>query len=356
MVKVRHLLLFLVWGVILCGCTAPEPVVVPAVQSPEEMLAGRLMRLPTVEEVEVWTLPSIIRDESARGMKISTRHYEVFTTMEDPLIVERVPFFMESCFVRYNELMNVSVEGRKKLAVYLFNTREQWEDFTRLWTGASAEAYLQIPEGAYYAEGACVVYHIFRRVNFAILAHEGWHQFVDEYFTLPAPSWLNEGVATGFETFAWDDGQVVFRPEGNRARLMTLYQAMLGNELIPLAELVKLDPGYYLEAEIAGEEHRVSSPMGTYYAQVYALVRFFQEAGQGRYLQSFQEMLGDGYKGEWPLDALERFMATRMKSRVTRGWNQRVGPLLIESYFKTTAADLEPAYRTFCQKIVASIR
>ena len=100
----------------------------------------------------------------------------------------------------------------------------------------------------------------------------------------------------------------------------------------------------------------MSSPLGTYYAQVYALVRFFQEAGQGRYLQSFQEMLGDGYKGEWPLGALERFMATRMKSRVTRGWNQRVGPLLIESYFDSTPEDLETAYRAFCQKIAATIR
>ncbi|MCP4707652.1 MAG: hypothetical protein GY869_03420 [Planctomycetes bacterium] len=357
MIKTQNVILYLVLWLVFCGCSVPESaVVVQAVQSPQGMLAGRLVRLPTVEQVEPWTLPSIIRDKSARGLKISTRHYEIFTTMEDPLIAERAPFFMESCFDRYNEMMNVSVEGRKKLPVYLFNTREQWEDFTSLWTGSSAEDYLKIPEGAYYAEGACVMYHIYRQVNFSILAHEGWHQFVDQYFTFQAPSWINEGVATGFETFVWDGGQVVFRPEQNRSRLMTLHQAMLGNELIPLAELVKLDPGHFLDDETDGAQNRLSSSMGIYYAQVYALVRFFRETGQGRYLYTFQEMLGDGYKGEWPLGARERLMASRMKNRVTRGWNQRVGPLLIESYFNMTVEDLEPAYRAFCQKIAASIR
>ncbi|MCP4708914.1 MAG: hypothetical protein GY869_09840, partial [Planctomycetes bacterium] len=86
MVQARILAFFLILIVIMCGCSTPEStVVVQPVQSAQEMLAARLLKLPTVEKVEQWALPSIIQDKSAKGLKITTRHYEVFTTMEDPL-------------------------------------------------------------------------------------------------------------------------------------------------------------------------------------------------------------------------------------------------------------------------------
>ena len=150
-----------------------------------------LKRLPTVRSVERWTLPDVIRERDRDGLSITTQHYQIHTSVRDPLILRQVPVFLESAFRSYSALIGKSPQPKNTLLIYFFQTRSQWEDFTKHWTGELAPAYLKNPAGAYYFKNACVAYHLTRRSNFSILAHEGWHQFADELFQFRLPAWLD---------------------------------------------------------------------------------------------------------------------------------------------------------------------
>ncbi len=49
-------------------------------------------RLPTLESVELWD------SKYGPGLKLTTGHYEVFTTVLEPLTLRTVPGFLESAY------------------------------------------------------------------------------------------------------------------------------------------------------------------------------------------------------------------------------------------------------------------
>ena len=150
------------------------------------------LKLPTLTSVTQWQSPY------GSGLKIQTCHYDIYTTLLEPLMISEVPGFIESCYRGYNSQLGEPVESSTHLKIYLFATREQWEDFTEDFTQENAEIYKKIKNGAYYVNGSCVVYNIGREKTFSILGHEGWHQFNQRHFKYRLPSWLDEGLAMKF--------------------------------------------------------------------------------------------------------------------------------------------------------------
>ena len=343
---------------VLAGCAHTVPYESSKGREQPDRLLGRIARLPMVEAVERWPVPAeMIGTKQIEGLAITTAHYRIFTTLEDPLILRQAPFFLESAFEGYSQVLGQTIEPREKLLVYFWQTRQQWEQFTRYWAGPQAPLYMRIKAGAYYLRGVCVTYHIRRDANFAVLAHEGWHQFSHQLFKYRLPSWLDEGLATNFETYTWEKGKVTFDPRINGSRLLALKRALVTDTLMPLSTLLVLDPGRVIGHNSPDPADTETHPqVAAFYGQVYALVRFMREHNYGQHLADFQKMLNDARLGKWPLDTQAKMYAESDRFMRSRHWNDLVGPMIFQRYIGPTAEEFEYAYHAFVQKIISRVR
>ena len=308
-------------------------------------MAGHLQseNLPALKAVEVW------ENEYGPGLKLATAHYEIFTTLLEPLILRQVPGFVESAYRGYQGQLPEPIETTTKFTIYLFGERRQWDSFTETFAGPRAALFCKIRAGAYYLNGACVAYNIGRERTFSVLGHEGWHQFNSRHFQFQLPSWLDEGIATLFEVHREKDGLFYFEPGRNAYRLGTLKRTLVNNNMIPLKELIAINPGEVLAAD---EDDAAS----VFYGQSYALVRFLREDGYGKRLRNYHQLLLGGLMGDWPLSEADKRIAADRNIRRTVLWNRTVGPLLFEHYIGDDFDQIEKEYTAFCRKIVYHVR
>ncbi len=313
--------------------------------SPEPVFAGDFLRdIPAVRSVSRW------QEGFAGGVVIQTHHYRIYTTLTDPLMLRQVPGFVESAYQAYCSQLPDAVDDSIVCDTYLFADRQQWEQFTRDFTGADAEVYLQIKEGAYALRGVCVAYNIGRKQTFSVLGHEGWHQFTERHFRYRLPSWLDEGVATLFETCRYENGRFVFEPKNNLMRLASLKEARQAGRVLRLGELIQINPGQTLDG------HGSESSALTFYAQAHALVRFLREEDYGKHLANYQKMLLGGMRGTWPIaPELTSFAADRSRP-LTVGWNAVTSPILFRMYIGKDLQTIEKEYNGFCSEIVYYVR
>ncbi len=347
----RQPTLILIFAGTLClsGCSRPDrtPAELPSQPLARPTHAATVERLqdehlPALTSVELWQV------KYGAGLKLTTDHYEIFTTVLEPLMLRMLPGFIESAYRGYNEQLPQPIETANKFRVYLFADRQQWEDFTYGFAGEQAALFCKIKTGAYYLNGSCVVYDIGPKRTLSAIGHEGWHQFNSRHFKYRLPSWLDEGVAMLFESSAYENGLFRFNPAGNLQRLSALKDTLNKSKQIPLRELVATSPGEVLATDQA-------QTVLAFYSQSYALVRFLREADYNRRLDSFQRLLWDGLAGAWPLDPSAGTTAEDRNLPRTVLWNRQVGPQLFESYVGSNLAGLEGEYLAFCNRIVRGV-
>jgi hypothetical protein len=310
-------------------------------------------KLPPLKAVDLW------ESQFGTGLKLTTAHYEIYTTLLEPLMLSQVPGFVESAYHGYQNQLPKPIETSTPFTVYLFASRQQWETFTIGFTGPQAPMYLKIKAGAYYLNGACVAYNIGLERTFSSIGHEGWHQFNSRLFKYRLPSWLDEGIAMQFEIAEYEGGFFTFNSERNGYRLGPLKRTLLKNNVIPLNALIKLNPG-----EVVNEG---DDAVAAFYSQAYALVRFLREDDYGRRFPQYQKLLFDGLNGQWPLTERDVRIAADRNIPITVGWNRDVGKMLFEHYIidqepavkkiesgleDTTFEKIEKKYLIFCRKIV----
>jgi hypothetical protein len=338
-------------AVTLCpiGCAQSQyagtaPAVPADLKAARAAAIERLRRehLPALVSVEPWTI------KYGPGLKLTTEHYQVYSTVLEPLMLRLVPGFIESAYRGYNEQLPQAIETATRFRIYLFADRGQWEDFTYGFAGDQAPLFCKIKTGAYYLNGDCVLYDLGARRTLSAMGHEGWHQFNGRHFTYRLPSWLDEGVAMQFETSVYEKGLFRFDPAGNVQRLGALKETLRKTKLIPLRDLVATSPGEVLATD-------QTEAVLAFYSQSYALVRFLREAGHGRRLGSYQRLLWDGLFGKWPLDKSAETTAEDRNLPRTILWNQQVGPQLFQYYIGGDLVQLEQEYLAFCQRIVRDI-
>lgn len=340
----RKLALICILGLIpVIGCLESQSSVESSKARRIDSCSGMIeylqrLNLPALESVEVW------ENDYGPGLKITTDHYEIFTTLLEPLMLSQVPGFMESAYRGYNNQLPQPIETATKFTVYLFAKREQWEDFTRVFTGPQAPLYCKIKAGAYYLNGSCVAYNIGRERTFSVLGHEGWHQFDSRHFTFRLPSWLDEGCAMLFEANRYDRGLFYFEASRNLSRLGALKKTLMANKMIPLKQLVGMNPGEALTTN--------QDTVTAFYGQCYALVRFLREDNYGKRLGNYYKLMMDGLKGKWPLEEKGRRIAADRNIPLTVWWNRAVGTKLFEYYISDDFDQIEREYLTFCRKIV----
>ncbi len=297
---------------------------------------------PALKSLEIW------ENRYGPGLKLTTDHYEIFTTLLEPLMLRTIPGFVESAYRGYNDQLSQPIETANKLTVYLFASRQQWEDFTRSFAGDQASVFCKIKTGAYYLNGACVVYDIGRTRTLSALGHEGWHQFNTRHFKYRLPSWLDEGIAMQFESSVYANGIFTFDPGGNLPRLGALSETLGKGKAIPLRALIATSPGEVLASDQA-------EAVMAFYSQSYALVRFLRESDYGGCLTHYHHLLWDGLSGRWPLDESACRTAADRNLPRTVDWNRLVGPTLFRRYVGTDMDRLEREYLAFCRRAVRGI-
>jgi hypothetical protein len=325
----------------LIGCESTEKpkIASPAIDTPPGMISYlKSQNLPALKSVEPWD------SKFGPGLKLTTAHYEIYTTLLEPLMLSQVPGFVESAYRGYQNQLPEPFETSTKFTIYLFANRQQWETFTIGFTGRMSPVYLKIKKGAYYLNDACVAYNIGLERTFSSIAHEGWHHFNSKHFKYRLPSWLDEGVAMQFEISKYDKGFFIFQPALNGYRLGPLKQTLMNNQMIPLRDLIGMNPG---EAIIESDDATAA-----FYSQSYALVRFLREDDYGKRLLKYQKMLLGGLRGEWQLDEADKRIAEDRNIPITIGWNQMVGTLLFANYIGDDFEKIEKQYVIFCRKIV----
>lgn len=222
--------------------------------------------------------------EGAEGREITTDHYLIRTTLTDEALLGSLPELMERAFEYYRSLVPPSHEPRERMTVYLFATRAQWMRFTIDFTGPRAKMFLQIRNGGYSENGVTAIQYVAHQTTFPIMAHEGLHQYLHHYVNPNIPAWLNEGLAVICEGQRWtSSGLVGFDPWYNPRRRNTLAEAVFNKRTFPLAQLIETHAGRIL--------NETTSRVGTYYAQLWALLLFLREGEGGKYAAGFQRLL-----------------------------------------------------------------
>lgn len=327
-----------------CGCSVFNPTAPVDVDACWEV--GRPCMADACTEQ---TISSLLWAESwtnkyGPGIKLVTDHYEVHSTLLDPIFLWRIPDFLENAHHAYTSQLAYAVMPPERSKVYIFKNRSQWEDFTRIFTGVQAELFLKIRQGAYCHQGTCVAYDIGPKRTFAALSHEGWHQFTSRHFAYRLPSWLDEGIAMQFEGFHFTQGCYRFESCLNHYRTSALSKVLEEKDSIPLKELLCISPGEVMATD------RAESVMA-FYSQSYALVRFLQEGHQGKYLPDYQRLVRHGLMGEWPLCSADQAIARDRGLPRTVDWNGRVGLQLFRTYVCNEISSIEDDYASFCWKI-----
>lgn len=333
--------------VLICGCDTGNATKSPGKDGPIDTPAGMIaylkgLNLPALKSVDLW------QNDYGPGLKLTTSHYEIFTTLLEPLMLSQVPGFVESAYRAYQKQLPSPVQTTSKFTIYLFADRRQWNTFTIHFVGSQAPIYMKIKKGAYTLKGACVAYNIGIERTFSVIGHEGWHQFSRKHFSFRLPSWLDEGIAMLFEAHAYDRGFFYFEPAKNFNRLATLRKTLQENKIIPLRRLVSMNPG---EAILESDD-----AVGAFYSQSYALVRFLREDDYGRWLPNYHRLMQDGLEGKWPLSDTGRRIAADRNVPMTVRLNRAFGLGLFKKYVGNDFEDIERQYIRFCRKIVYHVR
>lgn len=334
----------------LAGCAETDKIEIKGIKNTLRLDNSAAMEIylqsqapPALESVEIWD------NTYGPGLKLTTAHYEIFTTLLEPFVLRGISGFIESVFRAYNSQLPESIEIKSKSTIYLFADRRQWEDFTKSFADDQAEIFCKIKAGAYYHKGACVVYDIGLERTLSALGHEGWHQFNGKCFKFRLPSWLDEGMAMLFETHGIHGRLFYFEPAENTYRLDGLKRTMTKNKMIPLEELIAMNPGDVLATDQA-------KAVTAFYSQSYALVRFLQEAGYGKWRGVYRRLLLDGLKGDWELDGVNKRIAIDRNIPKTVLWNRIVGRGLFQDYVSDNFEQIEKEYLDFCRQIIKPLR
>ena len=305
--------------------------------------AGAVAGLPAfVKSIQPWDPPV---NEGPSGSVVQTRHYEIYTTLEDGWLQEKMPAFLETVLEHYRGAIIDLPLPQEPLATYIFGERRQWQSFTRLLLPGEAGIYLSLGKGGYTTESKAVLYDIGRWDTLCITAHEGWHQDGQTILQEPLPAWLDEGLATYMEGCRFDRSQdvPVFMPWRNFERFNELRRSARVGRIYSLHELITLSPQSFLER---GREHLLA-----YYAQVWALTHFLLEGEEGRYRSGVEAVLEDARNGELGQTLISSPQLGTIADRRRSAQGAR-GFAVAVVYFNRDLDELERQYRAFIDQVV----
>ena len=161
--------------------------------------------------------------------------------------------------------------------------------------------------------------------------------------------WLEEGIATYMEGFRTNRGLTIFSPSDNNERRSALRDVVRRaddqpdrHSLITLEMLVTRTPQAFLSSG--------KSDLLSYYAQVWALVRFLAEGEDGRYRDGLEQVLQDAAHGRL-MPRLRTAANQRGKSWRGPYSTATNGRLVIAEYFNEDFEEFEGQYRAYIDEL-----
>ncbi|MBK7405663.1 MAG: hypothetical protein IPJ41_13825 [Phycisphaerales bacterium] len=285
---------------------------------------------------EPWTF------QGNRGTAFRTPHYRLLTTVRRSIVADRLPSFAESSLARFRALFPSLPEPRAGLEIFVLDSRPEWERFViEVFGPEGVDRYGGIDRGGFTERGRSVLWDIGVQDTFAILAHEGWHQYVQTTLKDPLPAWLDEGLAAWSEGFRWNPrapSDPVFLPWANVERFDQLRTAAGREGLVPLEQLLTERPQQLIKV----------SPESTlnYYAQCWALAAYLDQTPQRR--RALNQLLADAAAGRLVARVRDRAGDRAAQSLLLR----RTGIEVWQAYFGEDLAAETDRFSDFLQQIV----
>jgi len=241
---------------------------------------------PTLERVD-WEF------DGERGVQFITPHWDIYTTIQIPQIIDALPDFYNDLLHHYTTVFGELPYPSKRIEVFLFATQSQWRMKLQEMLGSEASQWDSLGRGGLTVDGTGVLYHLDSRgrsrVTLRIAAHEGWHQYAEATFINCLPTWLDEGIGTWMEGFRIRSGHTVFTPASNWDRLSTIRKLVQANRLDSLEYLLQSDPSSLLATG--------RTTLLGYYAQLWALTSFIVEFEDGKYLPALKKIFRSAFEG-----------------------------------------------------------
>ncbi len=218
-----------------------------------------------------------------KGNILESAHYKIYTTTQDEIFHRAMIKLAETQYARFSHTLKIA--PKDKMTVYVFANTRQWIAFTKANLGSWSKDLLRIRSGGYTTGRLAAFYYLGRYPTLTILAHELFHLYLNCAGGSGIPVWLNEGLACWFESNEWDGERLICTPGKNLFRQQQLREAINSDTLFPLKELLSTVP--------RNEVRHSYSRMLTYYAQVWALMRFLFDRKSGRWHDNFRTLLAD---------------------------------------------------------------
>lgn len=319
--------------------TTPRDLARPDLRAAASAPAGGPESDGGVESIEPWSY------NNREGRLVRTTHYRIFTTQPDTVLNGRLPVFLEAALNEYRRALTGSESPLpaplNKLDTYILATRPDWALITKQMTGDKAPMFLQIPRGGFAFDGRAILFDIGARDTLSIAAHEGWHQYTQRVFVQPLPIWLEEGLATFFEGYRFDGrGKPSLLPWANTERFDQLRRAHARGQILPLTQLVEQAPQNLFSS---GNDNAL-----TFYAQVWALALFLNEAEGGRHQPVLRNILQDAAAGR----LAERLLQHFLRPDAGRALTLRRGSALLIAYSPVSIDELDDGYARFVEQLV----
>lgn len=278
------------------------------------------------------------------GTRLRTEHWDIRTTVRDEGFHDLLPEFMETTYGQYEKLFpNMEKRNKRRLRVYLFQTRNEWEAFSADRFPHKVHLYRKIRQGAYCEKDVPVAYYLGRARTLSVLAHEGLHAYVHRHFRGQLPAWLNEGLATYCECYEYDEHGPKFTPRQNEFRLNSLRDALLRKTLIPLRELLGTHAGKVIQGTSPG--------VYAYYSQAWALMVYLRYGEREKYARRFESLLQDLGTERLRVGAGAYVAATKARD----GEPMPFGEAVFRKYITEDVAAFEEGFEKYLVKI-ASLR
>jgi hypothetical protein len=224
-----------------------------------------------------------------RGVELVTPHYHIYTTYAGEHFRGRVGGFMEAALGQYRRLVPSGKPLSTAMPIYMLATRNEWSRMTQQLFGRNAAPAIRIENGAYTVRGVVVGWPIGGISTWAVLAHEGMHQYLHYALTSRLPLWAEEALTTACEGFVFRGDTIVFTPDRNVIRLADLRRSILADRWLTMEALLGADVGASLQ-----ERH---DDVLAVYGQWYALGVFLRT--DPRYRDRWAKMLADAAAGRF---------------------------------------------------------
>jgi hypothetical protein len=281
-------------------------------------------------------LTSSSTDIIPHGQLLRTPHYAIHTTLVNPDYRNRLAQVMEGAYSEYTNVVPGVPLSPRPMDCFIFQSRPEWNDFTRDNTGIDAKIYLQINRGGYTLHDWYVAYYIGDLATLSVASHEGWHQFVARNFKGRIPPFLEEGIATTFETIHFENDLPRWNRTVNPNRAQALRNALDARRLWPLDQLVSMHAGQIVD--------KSGDRIASFYAQAWAFARFLQDADNAKYRPAFQRLLRDTAAG-----SVEDPAGHHINLRL--GWNPQLVQPILEHYLNLPWSEIDQRYQAYLRVI-----